>query len=171
MAASTWFHGSACPPGNQGIMPFGSCHSAMRSTVTATWWADKMPGTSGSSIASDMAQLLRAPLARRSGVPRRASGLVGVDDEALSEHGTEEAVRDAGHGRMLLDVPDQEPVVGAGQRVIVVAGADRALQPPVRGVQAVLEVGGAGLEARAPHLRAHLGLGVDPHVTAHGLGR
>ena len=26
MAASTWFHGSAWPPGNHGIMPLGSCH-------------------------------------------------------------------------------------------------------------------------------------------------
>ena len=33
MAASTWFHGSAWPPGNHGIMPVGSCQSAMASTV------------------------------------------------------------------------------------------------------------------------------------------
>ena len=33
MAASTWFHGSAWPPGNHGTMPEGSCHSAMASTV------------------------------------------------------------------------------------------------------------------------------------------
>ncbi len=46
MAASTWFHGSAWPPGNQGIIPEGSCHSAMPSTVACRSVADTRPGTS-----------------------------------------------------------------------------------------------------------------------------
>ena len=49
MAASTWFHGSAWPPGNQGIMPDGSCHSAMASTVSASCAALTTPATSGST--------------------------------------------------------------------------------------------------------------------------
>src|SRR5437763_1353268 len=48
MAASTWFHGSEWPPGNQGIMPSGNWISAMASTVVATSAASRMPGTSGS---------------------------------------------------------------------------------------------------------------------------
>ena len=35
MAASTWFHGSPWPPGNQGIIPSGSCTAAIESTVAA----------------------------------------------------------------------------------------------------------------------------------------
>ena len=46
MAASTWFHGSACPPGNHGIIPEGSCHSAMPSTVRWRSVAETRPGTS-----------------------------------------------------------------------------------------------------------------------------
>src|SRR5438067_350091 len=49
MAASTWFHASAWPPGNHGISPSASCTSAMASTVVATSSASMMPGTSGSS--------------------------------------------------------------------------------------------------------------------------
>ncbi len=36
MVASTWFHTSAWPPGNHGIIPVGSCHSAIDSAVSAT---------------------------------------------------------------------------------------------------------------------------------------
>ena len=35
MAASVWFHGSAWPPGNQGIMPFFSWMDAIHSAVRA----------------------------------------------------------------------------------------------------------------------------------------
>ena len=48
MVASTWFQTSAWPPGNHGIMPVGSCHSAMDSAVSATSAAVRIPGTSGS---------------------------------------------------------------------------------------------------------------------------
>ena len=39
--------------------------------------------------------------------------------------------------RVLHDLPDQELVVGLGERVLVVGDADRALDPPVRRVEAV----------------------------------
>ena len=62
MAASMWVHGSACPPGNQGIMPDGSCQSAMWAAVTRIWSAVIRPGRSGAGIGglSDLRQLLGA---------------------------------------------------------------------------------------------------------------
>src|SRR5687768_5851269 len=111
-----WFHGSAWPPGNHGIMPVGSCHSAMPSTVAWRSDAETRPGTS-MGTASDL--------------PYR---LLGVDHEALAEHRVEEALGPAGEGahRLLLgDVPEQDLQVGLHQRVVVVLGADRALEPPV----------------------------------------
>src|SRR5829696_4764811 len=106
-------------------MPLGSCHSAMPSMVTATWWAERMPGTSGSSTGSCMAQLHRVGR----GVRGSHSRLAGIDDEALAEKWAEHPVSQPGDGRVLLDVPDEQPVVGARDRVIVVLRADGALQP------------------------------------------
>src|SRR5438309_11980230 len=77
MAASTWFHASAWPPGNHGIRPSASCTSAMATTVDATSSASMMPGTSGSSTG---------------GLDREEAGggrLAGVEDEALAEHGVQ----------------------------------------------------------------------------------
>ena len=34
MADSVWFHGSACPPGNHGIMPLGNCTPAIHDAVS-----------------------------------------------------------------------------------------------------------------------------------------
>ena len=53
MAASTWFHGSAWPPGNHGIMPSGSCHSAMASTVCCS--------SCGGDDAGHVGEVMRAP--------------------------------------------------------------------------------------------------------------
>src|SRR3954463_14581760 len=115
MAASTWFHGSAWPPGNQGIMPLGSCHDAMASTVSVSCWAVRMPGTSGRGIDGlplDDGVVDRGGVDRGGGAagggaagrgvavggrlgllarlerPRPASddGLGGVDHEALAQH-------------------------------------------------------------------------------------
>ena len=52
MAASTWFHGSAWPPGNHGIIPFGSCHSAMASIVSWSWSEVTRPSTRGAVMRS-----------------------------------------------------------------------------------------------------------------------
>src|SRR6187200_3200249 len=119
MAASMWFQGSAWPPGNQGIMPEGSCHSAIASTVAVSWSALRTPGISGMA-------------ASRTGGDLRA-GLAGGDDEALAEHRVQDLLGPAGGPGRLLDVPHQDPVVRPDDRVIVVRGSDGALQPPVRG--------------------------------------
>src|SRR5215469_5107574 len=101
-----------------------------------------MPGTSGSWPAV-------APAARRSGCRMhllRSDGarlgcaanlLRRVHDEALADPRVQSAVGELGDGGLPHDVPDQQLVISGGQRVIVVVNADRALQPPVRGVQRV----------------------------------
>src|SRR4051812_29717271 len=129
MAASTWFHGSEWPPGNQGIMPSANWTSAMRSTVVATSSASRIPGISGSSTG------------RLLGSGRRGGGLGGVDDEALADDGVEGVLDEADGPRRVGDVPRQEPVIEPGQRMVVVVDAHGALQPPVRRVQGVGVVG------------------------------
>src|SRR4051812_29875400 len=107
MAASTWFHGSECPPGNQGIMPSASCTSAMVLTVAATSSASRTPGISGSCTG----RLLWSG--------QRGGGLGGVHDEALADQRVE-GVLDEAHGAGRVgDVPRQEPMVGASQEVLV----------------------------------------------------
>src|SRR5438046_7005824 len=115
MAASTWFQGSECPPGNHGIMPSGSCTSAMASTVATTSSASRTPGISGSSTG----RLLRSG--------QRGGGLGGVHDEALADEGVEGSFDEAhGPGRV-DDVPRQEAVIRAGQWMGVGVAAARAL--------------------------------------------
>ena len=41
------------------------------------------------------------------------------------------------HGRASRDVPDEQPVVGGDEGVVIAADADRAPQEPVRRVQRV----------------------------------
>src|SRR5262249_18781300 len=66
-------------------------------------------------------------LIRRTGARAR---LGRVDDDALADERVQRAVGRP-HDRWLLhDLPDQQPVVGPGQRVIVVMHAHSALQPP-----------------------------------------
>src|SRR5262249_32436627 len=67
----------------------------------------------------------------------RLAGLAGVEHQALTDQRVERPLGHPGGGRVLHDVPHQQPVVGARQRVIVVAHPDRALEPPVGRVQAV----------------------------------
>src|SRR5262245_5189864 len=107
MAASTWFHGSAWPPGNHWIMPLGSCRSAMASTVARTSVADRIPSTSGmlstsepprvvasSSGMGDLSRVggLGIGLRRGGGAPQ---GLGGVHDEALAQERVQELLGDA----------------------------------------------------------------------------
>ena len=75
MAASTWFHGSAWPPGNHGIMPLGSCQSAMASTVA------------GTSAAGEDALDLRAPDGR-SVAASSDIGMVASRESAASATGS-----------------------------------------------------------------------------------
>src|SRR3954469_23246272 len=95
MAASTWFHGSAWPPGNHGIIPEGSCHSAIAPAVRRSSSALTIPGRS-----------------------RRYIGLLpllpGVDDDGLAEHGVGQTIGELGEPRHWLtagDVPEQHLVV------------------------------------------------------------
>ena len=71
--------------------------------------------------------------------------------------------------RLLHDVPDQQPVVRLHERVVVVADADRALDPPVRRVQAVGVVLAVELQAGVGQLADQLLVGVDPDVAARGV--
>src|SRR4051794_7785059 len=135
MAASTWFHGSAWPPGNQGIMPSASWISAMRSTVATTSSASRIPGISGSCTG------------RLLGSGQRGGRLGGVHDEALADQRVEGVLDEAHGARRVGDVPRQEAMVGAGEDVLVVVDADRALDPPVRRVQGVGVVGAGDVEA------------------------
>src|SRR4051812_9772898 len=106
MAASTWFQGSACPPGVQGTMPEGNCHSAMASTVARRSAAESTPGTSGIVRSADTSGL-RGGGADGVGCGRRRR-LGGVDDEALAQHGVEDAFGPASELGGFLDVPHQQ---------------------------------------------------------------
>src|SRR3954447_5264968 len=129
MAASTWFHGSAWPPGNQGIMPLGSCQDAMASTVWSSWAPVRMPGTSGSGIGRLPSGFEVLTVGRGgAGVAGAGHRLDGVDHEALAEDRVEHLLGDAGDRRLLGDVPDQELVVELHQREVVVGRADGALE-------------------------------------------
>src|SRR5690606_19442638 len=112
IAASTWFHGSVCPPGYQGIAPESSCASAIEPAVWTTSRAEITPGTAGTS-----------------GRGTRRSRLAQVDHEALADQRVEQPLGGAGDPGPLHQVPHQEPVVQPGQRVVVVVRSDRALQP------------------------------------------
>src|ERR1700712_3553642 len=111
MAASTWFHGSAWPPGYHGTMPLGSCHSAMPSTVACTSAAVMTPSTSGTVMSAT------------DGL-RDLGRLAGVEHQALAQHGVEGLLGPAGQLGGLHDVPGEELQVGLDQRVVVVGGAD-----------------------------------------------
>src|SRR5699024_4236538 len=112
-----------------------------------TWAAERIPSTWGtvwSGIAGHPGSLGRRGRGGgggRGGPGRCAGRAAGVDHEALAEHRVQEALGPAGGGGGLRDVPDQEAVVGLDEGVVVVGGADRALQPPVRAVEGVGEPG------------------------------
>src|SRR3954469_21317178 len=108
MAASTWFHGSAWPPGYHGTMPEGSCHSAMQSTVAATCSGVISPSTPGIAIS----------LMRRS-CPLR---LGAVQHQALAEDRVQRLLGPPGQLRRLGDVPREEPVVRLHERIVGVGG-------------------------------------------------
>jgi hypothetical protein len=90
----------------------------------------------------------------------------GVDDVALADQGVEGLLGEAGGQRTLDDVPDQQLVVRLhGQRRVVVH-ADRALDPPVRGVQGVRVVAAVGGQARLADALLELVAAVDADVAA-----
>src|SRR4051812_32754107 len=146
IAASTWFQTSVWPPTVHGTAPSGSCTEAIAVPDAAT------------------------PAHVRSSGPMddltRVRGLVQVDHEALAEHRVQRPLRPPGDPRPLDDVPDQEAMVGARQRMIVVADTHGALDPPVRRVERVGMAAPVVHEACALSLGHQLRIGVDADVSA-----
>src|SRR4051812_48579240 len=66
-----------------------------------------------------------------------STDLLGVDDEALAEHGVERAVEGGGPAGLAHDLVGEEVVVLAHRPGARVVEPERALQPPVRRVQRV----------------------------------
>src|SRR5256886_9906136 len=95
---------------------------------------------------------------------RRGDGLAGVEHQALADERVQRPFRQPGGGRALHDVPDQQPVVGARQRMIVVAHPHRAFEPPVGRVQALPMVVAAYPQPGAPALGLGFGAAVDAAV-------
>ena len=93
-------------------------------------------------------------------------GLAGVHHQALPDQRVGQPIDGPCQSRRSHDVPHQQPVVGLDRRVVVVGDADRALEPPVRRVQGVGVMGGAGAETGVPQLRPQPRLGVDADVAA-----
>src|SRR4051812_6589759 len=145
MAASTWSQGSACPPGNHGIKPDGSCASAIDAAEATRSLAVSTPGSSG----ADMCDLR----------------LVQIDHETFSNQRVQRTVRDARRGRLRSDVPDEHAVIETGQDVVAL-DTDGALQPPVRRVQPVCVVRAIGVKTNARQLRGQLTALVDAYVPA-----
>ena len=106
-------------------------------------------------------------------------GLAEVEHHALADQRVEDLAGVLERLGLLHDLPDQEPVVRLGERVVVVVDADRALDPPVRRVQAVgvvLALEDHRVAGRAVVEPAGLGdlvdqlvVGVDPDVPALGV--
>ena len=93
-------------------------------------------------------------------------GLLGVHDEALADHGVQRAVDGVQPRGLPHDLPDEEVVVLADGPGVGVVDTDRALQPPIRGVERVRVVRAAHLQARARELRFEVALAVDADVAA-----
>ena len=95
--------------------------------------------------------------------PALGARLHGVHHQALPDQRVQRLLGEPGHGRPAHDVPDQHPVIRAGQPVLVVVHADRALEPPVRRVQPVRVV----VPERGQPGPGQFGLQFDPRVDAH----
>src|SRR5437588_12326469 len=102
MAASTWFQGSAWPPGNHGIIPSPSCTAARDATVAATSASSRSPASSVLPTTTLVGAHAGADLE-----------LDGVDDQALAQHRVERPLGGPHPGTGADDVPDEEPVVEA----------------------------------------------------------
>src|SRR5215470_10176774 len=181
MAHSTWFQASTWPSG-QPIAPDSSCAAAMVSPVARISASVSTPPTAGARPGRERAYGINCPESSRARLSptgmrlrrrcrdrngnRRAQRLMRVHDDALADHWVERPLGQPGHRRVLHDVPDQQPVIGAGQRVAVPVHAHDALQPPVRRVQAVRVVVPADLEPSGAQLGLQFGPGVDAHVAA-----
>jgi hypothetical protein len=79
-----------------------------------------------------------------------------VEHHALAEHGIESALGYAGGAWAAGELPDQEAVIQAWQRVALVTGPDGALDPPVRRVQGVGVVAAQDPDAARLQLPAEL---------------
>src|SRR5579863_3168106 len=134
------------------MAPEGSCPRAIDTPVAST----------SSSLSS-----VRAPRPRSPSLTRL--GFHGVHHQALADQRIESLFGQPCDGRLAHDVPDQHPVVGAGHRVLVVVHADRALQPPVGGVQAVRVMVPADPQPGPGQLGLQFDLRVYPHVSAGNL--
>src|SRR6476620_7127998 len=104
-------------------MPDGNCHSAIAATVAATSAPVRRPSTAG--IRSDIVRNL--PLVR----------FAGIHDETLPQYRIQESLGQAGDFRVLVDVPHQEPGVGAHEGVIDVGRSYGAVETPGRGRQRI----------------------------------
>ena len=88
--------------GTRGSCRWAAATSAMASTVSPTWAAVRMPGTSGSGIdglpvgRSTWASRRRVGRLARAAVGRARDGLGGVDHEALAQHRVEHLLGDRG---------------------------------------------------------------------------
>src|SRR5215470_15290853 len=163
MAHSTWFQASMWPSG-QPIAPDASCPAAMACPVARISCSLSTLATDGTVPATALAYCPVSTWDRFSGTGRSLRGrdrhgpgpdllwLACVHNDALADERVERPLGGPGQRRVLHDVPDQQPVVSAGQRVGVVVHADRALQPPVRRVQPVRPVMPADLETGGAQL-------------------
>src|SRR5436190_4142360 len=123
MAASTWFQMSVCSPVVHGMPPSGSCMRAIDAAVAATSSALRIPSTNG-----------------RCWLMPGSRGLSEVEHHAVADDRIQGLLGATGQGAPALrlhDVPDEDLVVRLHERVLVVVDTDRALQPPVRRVEAV----------------------------------
>src|SRR5215470_15112353 len=128
-----------------------------------------MPATSGIQAAVLARDRGRDPPDHRASRDRwKLSGrmLGRVDDEALTDQGVHGAVGDSRDGWLAHDVPYQDLVEPAGQRMVVVAHANRALEPPVRRMQRVCAMVPGHCQSRPGQLGDELAAGEDPDVAA-----
>src|SRR6266516_4814115 len=179
-------------PSGQPMAPDGSWPATMLLPVAMMSAAVSTPGTTGTGCAARARfsrtgmRTLGAPrrtvlaargtvlaargtvLAARGtvGAGRRGDGFAGVEHQALADERVQRPFRQPGGDRALHDVPDQQPVVGARQRMIVVAHPHSAFEPPVWRVQAMRVVVAAHREPRPPELGLEFGPGVDADVAA-----
>src|SRR4051794_31863746 len=98
---------SVCSPTVHGTAPDGSCIAAIEAAVSATCSAARMPSTYGR---------------RASGSAMRDFGirLAEVEHHALADQRVEDPARQPERPRLLDDLPDEQPVVGPRDRVVVV---------------------------------------------------
>src|SRR5262245_18415547 len=107
-------------------------------TLGAARCSARAARTAGAAQRTAGAALRTAGAARRTaGAGRLGARFARVEHQALADERVQRTLGQLRGRRVLHDVPHEHPVVGARQRMAVVADPDRALEPPVRRVQAV----------------------------------